>query len=75
LLSELTSREKELEAINDELLSAEGNGIDARLEEIESFVHQRLKDIRWLLLGEVARAKVELAKHCQSITIRQEGDS
>ncbi len=75
LLSELTSREKELEAINDELQSAEGNGIDARLEEIESFVHQRLKDIRGLLLGDVAGAKVELAKHCQSITLTPEGDS
>ena len=75
LLSELTSREKQLEAINDELLSAEGNRIDARLEEVENFVQQPLKDIRGLLLGDVARAKAELAKHCRSITVTPEGNS
>jgi site-specific DNA recombinase len=75
LLSELSSRERELEAINDELLSAEGNEIDMRLEEIESFVHQRLKDTQGLLLRDVARAKAELAKHCRSITLTPEGES
>ena len=75
LLSELAPREGELEKLNDELLSAEGNGIDARLEEIGAFVRRRLQDIRALLYGNFARAKAELGKHYREIRLTPEGES
>jgi hypothetical protein len=75
LLGELSKREAQLGAINDELLAADGNGLDARFQEMESFVQKRLQDIRGLLDADVPRAKAELAKHCTAITITPEGDS
>jgi hypothetical protein len=41
-------------------------------EGIETFVRKRLRDIRSVLMGDVARAKAELAKHCQQITLTPE---
>jgi hypothetical protein len=66
LLGELSKREAQLGAINDELLAADGNGLDARFQEMESFVQKRLQDIRGLLDADVPRAKAELAEalHC-----------
>jgi site-specific DNA recombinase len=75
LLQELGKRERELESISDELLAADGQGLDARFQEIETFVRNRLRDIRSLLVADVPRAKAELAKHCTAITITPEGDS
>jgi site-specific DNA recombinase len=73
LLAELSARERELESIGDEIFSAEGDGIEARLEEIETFARRRLRDIRSLLMADVPRAKAELAKHCTTITVTPEG--
>lgn len=75
LLAELSRREKELEAISDELLAADDRGLEARLQEIESFVHRRLEDVRSVLLADVSRVKVEIAKHCTAIQITPEGNS
>jgi len=75
LLAELGKREKELEALNDELLAADGYGLDAQLEEMEAFVRRRLANVRELLLADVPRAKAELAKHCKTIVLTPEGDS
>jgi hypothetical protein len=69
LFAELSSRERELEAIGAAIFSAEDDGIAARLEEIESFARPRLRDIRSLLRADVPRAKAELAKHCTTITV------
>jgi site-specific DNA recombinase len=75
LLQELGKRETELENISDELLVADGQGLDARFQEIETFVQKRLRDIRSLLDADVPRAKAELSKHSTAITITPEGST
>ncbi len=72
LLDELGKRERELDSISEELLAADGRGLDARLQEIEEFVQKRLQDIRGLLFADVPRAKAELSKHCTAITLTPE---
>jgi hypothetical protein len=75
LLIELGKRERELEGISEQLLAADGTGFDARLQEIERFVQQRLQDVRALLLADVPRAKAELSKHCSAITLTPQGST
>jgi site-specific DNA recombinase len=75
LLDELGKRERELDSISEELLAADGRGLDARFREIEEFVQQRLQNIRGLLFADVPRAKVELSKHCTAITLTPEGST
>ncbi len=75
LLDELGKRERELDSISEELLAADGRGLDARFREIEEFVEKRLQDIRGLLFADVPRAKVELSKHCTAITLTPEGST
>jgi hypothetical protein len=75
LLDELGKREAELDSISEELLAADGRGLDSRLKEIEEFVQKRLQDIRGLLFADVARAKAELSKRCTAITLTPEGSS
>jgi chromosome segregation ATPase len=75
LLDELGKRERELDDISEELLAADGRGLDARLREIEEFVQKRLQDIRGLLFANVPRAKAELSKHCTAITLTPEGST
>jgi hypothetical protein len=72
LLDELGKRERGLDSISEELLAAEGRGLDARLQEIEEFVQKRLKDIRGMLFADVPRVKAELSKHCTAITLTPE---
>jgi hypothetical protein len=66
-------RERELDGISEELLAADGRGLDARFQEIEGFVQKRLQDIRGLLFADAPRAKAELSKHCTAITLTPEG--
>jgi DNA anti-recombination protein RmuC len=78
LLEELGKRERELDSISEELLAADGRGLDARFREIEEFVQKRLQDIRGLLMADVPRAKSELSKqskHCRAITLTPEGST
>jgi chromosome segregation ATPase len=75
LLDELGKREAELDSISEELLAADGRGLDSRLKEIEEFVQKRLQDIRGLLFTDVARGKAELSKHCTAITLTPDGSS
>jgi hypothetical protein len=75
LIDELGKRERELDSISEELLAADGRGLDARFREIEEFVQKRLQDIRGLFLAEMPRAKVELSKHCPAITLTPEGST
>ena len=60
---------------SEELLAADGRGLDARLREIEEFVQKRVQDIRGLLFVDVPRAKAELSKHCTAITLTPEGST
>ncbi len=75
LLAALTARERELEAISEQIFSTESRSIEVCLEEIEVFVRRRLRDIRGLLMADVPRAKAELAKHYTAITITSEHDT
>ena len=75
MLDELGKRERELDSISEELLAADGRGLDARLQEIEEFVQKRLQDIRGLLFADVPRAKAELSKHCIAITLTPQGST
>jgi len=75
LLAELEKRERRLNEINDELFPSRGNGLEAKLREIEEFAMKRLRDIQRLLGGDVLRAKSELAKHCTDITRTPKGNS
>jgi len=75
LLEELGKRERELDSISEELLAADGRGLDARFREIEEFVQKRLQDIRGLLMADMSRAKSELSKHCTAITLTPEGST
>ena len=72
LLAELSAREREQDAICDEIFSTDDHGLEAHLNEIEHFVRNRFRDIRSLLLADVPRAKAELAKHCTAITVTPE---
>jgi len=49
----LGKRERELDSISEELLAADGRGLDARFRDIEKFVQKRLQDIRGLLFAHV----------------------
>ena len=73
LLSELQKRERRLTEISDEIFSTTAKGLDAKLQDIERFVMQRLGEIHQLLTGDIPRAKSELAKHCTEITLTPEG--
>ena len=73
LLAELEKRKRRLDENSEELLATDGRGIHARLREIEDFVLNRLKDLKWLLAGEIPRAKAELAKHRTDIALTPEG--
>ena len=75
LLDELGKRERELDSISEELLAVDGRGLDARLQEIEAFVHKRMEDIRGLLFADVPWAKAELSKHYTAITLTPEASS
>jgi hypothetical protein len=75
LLDQLGKRERELDDICEELLSADGRGLDARFQEIEAFVQKRLQDIRGLLFADVPRAKAELSKHRMAITLTPKGST
>jgi hypothetical protein len=72
LLDQLGERERELDDIGEELLAADGRGLDARLQEIDAFVQKRLQDSRGLLFADVPRAKAELSKRCKAITLTPE---
>jgi site-specific DNA recombinase len=75
LLTKLAERERELAKISDEILSTDEHDIEARLDEIDRFVRERMQDVRKRLLADVERAKAELAKHCSAITITPEAHS
>jgi hypothetical protein len=73
LLSELQKRERRLTEISDEIFSTTAKGFEAKLQDTERFVMQRLGEIHQLLTGVIPRAKSELAKHCTEITLTPEG--
>lgn len=60
--------------MSDEIFSTTAKGLDAKLQDIERFVMQRLAEIHQLLTGDIPRAKSEFVKHCTEITLTREGE-
>ena len=63
------------EEISDELLGADGRGIEAQLKEIAAFVLSELQYLQGRFAGENPRPEAELAKHYTEITLTPESDS
>ena len=53
LLDQLTKRERELETISEGLLAANETGIQAKLEEIETFIRKQFADLGKLVCGPI----------------------
>jgi chromosome segregation ATPase len=69
LLAELEKRERRLDKISEELLASSDNGLEMKLQKIEEFAMNRLRDIHGLLGGDMLGLKSELAKHYTGITL------
>jgi site-specific DNA recombinase len=63
VLAGIVSRQREIEAIHQKLLSTSPDSIEARIRDIRQFVVSRLIDIRQLLGADVFGSKAELRKH------------
>ena len=75
-MQQIATRERELKAITNRLLSSSAESIDGRLREIRGFVECGLADLRTLLKRDTALAKAELRKHLSEIrmTPTEEGE-
>jgi site-specific DNA recombinase len=73
LLAELEKRERRLNEINEELLASTGNGLEAKLREIEEFAMKRLRDIQGLLGGDVLRANRSWRNTAPTSRLRRKG--
>lgn len=60
LVQQIATREKELKAITNRLLTASASSIEGQLREIRQFVEKGFSDLRELLNRDTAIAKTEL---------------
>jgi hypothetical protein len=67
LVEAINTRQRELEEITRQLLSAEPDSISAEIGRIREFVSGQLGDMRQLLKVDVQKAKAELEKHVSEI--------
>ena len=74
LVEAINTRQKELDEITRQLLSAEPNSVSAEIGRIRKFVAGQLGDIRQLLNGDVRKAKAELEKHVTAIRMVPQGE-
>ncbi len=70
----INARERELDEITQRLFASEPDSVSSEIGRIRQFVSQRLGNIRELLSGDIARAKLELAKHVTDIRMMPEGE-
>jgi hypothetical protein len=73
LLRAIIERENELREIDQRILSARPDSAESKLNELRHFVTERLKDIHALLHEDPVRAKNELVKHVEAVTLQPEG--
>ena len=73
LLRAITERESEIREIDQRILSSRPNSVESKLKDLRQFVTERLKDIHALLYEDPVRAKNELVKHVEAVTLRPEG--
>ena len=64
---------RELRTITQQLLSNQREAVMPQLSELRDFILERLTNIRALVTSNVEHARVELAKHINSITLQPQG--
>jgi site-specific DNA recombinase len=74
LKGEIANRQSELEAIQERMLTAGRDSVNADIAGIRAFVKSSLCDITDLLTQDIASAKAWLAQHVQFITMTPAGD-
>ena len=74
LIDAIATREKELSAITETLVSTRPHSIDSQIEELRKFVISRLANIQELLKIDVDRARANLAKHVTAIRLVAQRD-
>jgi site-specific DNA recombinase len=67
LIEGINDRERELKAINRQLLASDADSASSQVGSVRQFVTERLSDIRELLSADVPKAKAEIAKHISTI--------
>ncbi len=75
IIAKINEREQELRAITDQLLASQPGSVQARLNDIRSFVLSRLADLHTLLNSDVMMARTELANHVQAIAFHPKDGS
>jgi hypothetical protein len=69
IVTSISGKEREIEAIHEKFLSTSPDSIEARMVDIRRFVTSRLTDIRRLLGAEIQIAKAEPRKHIDFIEL------
>ncbi|HXY23559.1 MAG TPA: recombinase family protein [Candidatus Acidoferrum sp.] len=67
LVEQIATRERDLKAINNRLLSASAGSIEGKLKEIRHLVERGISDLSSLLNRDAVLAKAELRKHLSEI--------
>ena len=70
LVHEISSKEKELGKITDQLLDSGSNSGQTNRAELRQFVHSHLADMRRISYVSVERARAQLARHVTRIEMR-----
>ena len=70
MMAELSALEKQLADTSDCLLNEKASSVQASPDQLRRFVHSRLADVKKLLYADVGRARLELARHVEKITMR-----
>jgi hypothetical protein len=73
LLKAIAERENEIREINQRILSSRPDSLESKLNDLRQFVTERLTDIHALLYEDPVRAKNELVKHVETVTLQPEG--
>lgn len=71
----IAERQRELDQLSQEMVSANGRGVEVHPGSIREFVKQGISDLLGLLKADTARARAELLKHTREIRmIPEKGD-
>src|ERR1700733_2107713 len=68
--SEIADREREIQAINSQIISAKPDSVRTKIRDTRKFVEASLKDLRTVLGGDPATAKATLARHMPRIILK-----
>jgi hypothetical protein len=68
--NEITDRERELQGINAQIVSAKPDSVRTKIQDARKYVEATMKDIKKLFGVDAAAAKVTLAKHMPQIVLK-----